>query len=268
MLRLDVGDLVGPLDFHEARGLHGLQADRRDLRREHLVDIGQGEVRHQVAGRPGLRIGERERPARLPPAAPLERPLVQGELDAREVVGDLPPRLRAGAMVFPEAVRGASRLPPGDAGLADPARARGQGADRARAERGEEIDIGRTPAVVRPGDGAAAPLQARDEAQIVQAAQRPRGRRLAAFPAPGEERDRPLLEPPEGAQIIAQDAVPPEGGENLGHATIDAGGIGLAKTHLQQLLTDAALNVGRLAAWFAERPRAATRPSRLAFLAA
>ncbi len=48
----------------------------------------------------------------------------------------------------------------------------------------------------------------------------------------------------------------------------DARYIGLAKTQLQQLLTGAALNLGRLAAWFAEQPRAATRPSRLAFLAA
>jgi len=43
---------------------------------------------------------------------------------------------------------------------------------------------------------------------------------------------------------------------------------GLAKTHLQLLLTGAAMNVVRLAAWFAERPRAATRPPRLASLAA
>ncbi|HEX6736743.1 MAG TPA: IS1182 family transposase [Vicinamibacteria bacterium] len=43
---------------------------------------------------------------------------------------------------------------------------------------------------------------------------------------------------------------------------------GLAKTRLQHLLTAAALNVARLAAWFAERPRAATRPSRLAALVA
>ena len=43
---------------------------------------------------------------------------------------------------------------------------------------------------------------------------------------------------------------------------------GLAKTRLQHSLTGAAMNFVRLAAWFAERPRAATRPSRLAFLAA
>jgi transposase len=43
---------------------------------------------------------------------------------------------------------------------------------------------------------------------------------------------------------------------------------GLARTRLQQLLTGAALNVARLAAWFAERPRATTRPARLAALAA
>ena len=41
---------------------------------------------------------------------------------------------------------------------------------------------------------------------------------------------------------------------------------GLAKTRLQHLVTAAALNVARLAAWFAERPRAATRPSRLALV--
>lgn len=43
---------------------------------------------------------------------------------------------------------------------------------------------------------------------------------------------------------------------------------GLAEMHLQQLLTGAAMNVVRLGAWFAARPRAATRPSRLAYLAA
>lgn len=43
---------------------------------------------------------------------------------------------------------------------------------------------------------------------------------------------------------------------------------GLAKTQLQHLLTGAAMNFVRLAAWFAERPRAATRPSRLTCLAA
>jgi hypothetical protein len=43
---------------------------------------------------------------------------------------------------------------------------------------------------------------------------------------------------------------------------------GLAKTRLQHLLTAAAMNFARLGAWFAGRPRAATRPSRLAALAA
>jgi transposase len=42
---------------------------------------------------------------------------------------------------------------------------------------------------------------------------------------------------------------------------------GLAKARLQYLLIAAALNVARLATWFAGRPRAATRPSRLAALA-
>jgi hypothetical protein len=41
---------------------------------------------------------------------------------------------------------------------------------------------------------------------------------------------------------------------------------GLAKTRLQHRVTAAALNVARRAAWFAERPRAATRPSRLALV--
>src|SRR5215218_2838011 len=43
---------------------------------------------------------------------------------------------------------------------------------------------------------------------------------------------------------------------------------GLATTRLQHLLTGAALNVARLAAWFAERPLATTRPSRVAALVA
>ena len=43
--------------------------------------------------------------------------------------------------------------------------------------------------------------------------------------------------------------------------------LGLAKARLQHLLLAAALNVARLAAWFAARPRATTRPSRLAALA-
>ena len=38
---------------------------------------------------------------------------------------------------------------------------------------------------------------------------------------------------------------------------------GLARTRLQQLLIAATMNLVRLASWFAERPRAATRPSRL-----
>ena len=41
---------------------------------------------------------------------------------------------------------------------------------------------------------------------------------------------------------------------------------GLAKTRLQHLLTAAALNLARLDAWFAERPRAATKPSKLVTL--
>jgi transposase len=39
---------------------------------------------------------------------------------------------------------------------------------------------------------------------------------------------------------------------------------GLAKTHLQQVVTAVAINVARLVAWWAERPRAQTRHSRFA----
>ena len=43
---------------------------------------------------------------------------------------------------------------------------------------------------------------------------------------------------------------------------------GLAKTHLQHVATAAAINLERLAAWFRGVPRAATRTSRFAALAA
>jgi transposase len=43
---------------------------------------------------------------------------------------------------------------------------------------------------------------------------------------------------------------------------------GLARTHLQHVATAAAVNLGRLAAWFRAVPRAATRTSRFAALAA
>jgi len=62
-----------------------------------------------------------------------------------------------------------------------------------------------------------------------------------------------------------------EGTISLGVNTFDlreARYLGFAKTQLQHLLTGTAMNFVRLAAWFAERPRAATRPSRLALLAA
>lgn len=42
---------------------------------------------------------------------------------------------------------------------------------------------------------------------------------------------------------------------------------GLAKTGLQHVATAAAINLDRLAAWFAERPLAPTRTSRFAMLA-
>jgi Transposase DDE domain len=43
---------------------------------------------------------------------------------------------------------------------------------------------------------------------------------------------------------------------------------GLAKTHLQQVATAAAMNLDRIAAWLADVPRATTRISRFAALAA
>ncbi len=43
---------------------------------------------------------------------------------------------------------------------------------------------------------------------------------------------------------------------------------GLAKTHLQHVATAAAIDLERLAAWFRAVPRAATRTSRFAALAA
>jgi transposase len=43
---------------------------------------------------------------------------------------------------------------------------------------------------------------------------------------------------------------------------------GLAKAHLQHVATAAAVNLERLAAWFRAVPRAATRTSRFAALAA
>jgi Transposase DDE domain len=44
--------------------------------------------------------------------------------------------------------------------------------------------------------------------------------------------------------------------------------IGLARTHLQHVLTAAALNLIRAVAWLTETPRAKTRPSRFAALLA
>lgn len=43
--------------------------------------------------------------------------------------------------------------------------------------------------------------------------------------------------------------------------------VGLAKTHLQQVATAAAINLDRLVNWFEHRPRAKTRVSRFAALA-
>ena len=43
--------------------------------------------------------------------------------------------------------------------------------------------------------------------------------------------------------------------------------VGLAKAHLQHVITAAAMNLSRFAAWLAEAPRAKTRGSRFARLA-
>lgn len=43
---------------------------------------------------------------------------------------------------------------------------------------------------------------------------------------------------------------------------------GLAKTHLQHLLTATAINLVRLDAWLTDQPRASTRPNNLARLVA
>jgi hypothetical protein len=43
---------------------------------------------------------------------------------------------------------------------------------------------------------------------------------------------------------------------------------GLAKAHLQHVATAAAIDLGRLSDWFRATPRAATRTSRFAALAA
>jgi transposase len=43
---------------------------------------------------------------------------------------------------------------------------------------------------------------------------------------------------------------------------------GLARTHLQHVATAAAINLGRLSDWFRSIPRAVTRTSRCAALAA
>jgi transposase len=90
----------------------------------------------------------------------------------------------------------------------------------------------------------------------------PQARHLALLAARARQR-----EPDFPARYATRAGV--EGTIAQGVATFDlryARYRGLAKTRCQHLVTAAALNVARLAAWFAERPRAATRPSRLALL--
>jgi hypothetical protein len=84
------------------------------------------------------------------------------------------------------------------------------------------------------------------------------------------DRRRAYLESQEGRQLYAKRA----GIEGTLSQGVRVCGlrrsryIGLAKTHLQQVASAAALNFDRLAAWFIHRPRAHTRVSRFAALAA
>jgi transposase len=84
------------------------------------------------------------------------------------------------------------------------------------------------------------------------------------------DRMRAYLESEEGRQLYAKRA----GIEGTLSQDVRVFGlrrsryIGLAKTHLQQVASAAALNLDRLAAWFIHRPRAHTRVSRFSALVA
>jgi transposase len=84
------------------------------------------------------------------------------------------------------------------------------------------------------------------------------------------DRMRAYLESAEGRQLYAtragMEGTLSQGGRVCGLRR--SRDIGLAKTHLQQVASAAALNLDRLAAWFMHRPRAHTRVSRFAALAA
>jgi transposase len=98
-------------------------------------------------------------------------------------------------------------------------------------------------------------------------------RSLQLQPQPQQEaidRMRAYLESEEGRQLYAKRA----GIEGTLSQGVRVCGlrhsryIGLAKTHLQQVASAAALNFDRLAAWFMHRPRAQTRVSQFAALVA
>jgi transposase len=98
-------------------------------------------------------------------------------------------------------------------------------------------------------------------------------RSLQIQPQPQQEaitHMRAYLESPEGRKLYAKRA----GIEGTLSQGVRAFGlrrsryVGLGKTHLQQVAIAAAMNLDRLAAWFVGRPRAHTRVSRFAALAA
>lgn len=98
-------------------------------------------------------------------------------------------------------------------------------------------------------------------------------RRLYLHPRPEHEAlhaARQRLKSDEGGQLYAHRA----GVEGTLSQGVRAFGLrrtryrGLAKTHLQQVMTAVALNLDRIAAWLMGRPQAATRPPRFAALAA
>jgi transposase len=98
-------------------------------------------------------------------------------------------------------------------------------------------------------------------------------RSLQLQPQPQQEaidRMRAYLESEEGRQLYAKRAGI-EGTLSQGVRMFGlrrSRSIGLAKTHVQQVASAAALNLDRLAAWFMHRPRAYTRVSRFAALTA
>jgi transposase len=107
-------------------------------------------------------------------------------------------------------------------------------------------------------------------ARCTRAKTQPRSLQLQPQPQQAAiDRMRAYLESEEGRRLYAKRA----GIEGTLSQGVRAFGlrrsryIGLAKTHLQQVASAAALNLDRLATWFMHRPRAQTRVSRFAALA-